>query len=50
MYVSGYKAVNGMMLPHVISRGSEGLVQEELEIKSYKTNPNFKSNTFIQDK
>jgi hypothetical protein len=50
MYVSGYKAVNGVMLPHVISRGSEGLVQEELEIKSYKTNPNFKSNTFVQDK
>ncbi len=50
MYLSGYKAVNGLMLPHVISRGSEGLVQEELEIKSYKINPNFKSNTFVQDK
>lgn len=50
MYVSGYKAVNGVMLPHVISRGSEGLVQEELEIKSYKVNPNFKANTFVQDK
>ena len=50
MYVSGYKAVNGVMLPHVISRGSEGLVQEELEIKSYKINPNFKANTFVQDK
>jgi hypothetical protein len=50
MYVSGYKAVNGRMLPHVISRGSEGLVQEELEIKSYKINPSFKSNTFVQDK
>jgi hypothetical protein len=50
MYVSGYKPVNGVMLPHVISRGSEGLVQEELEIKSYKINPNFKANTFVQDK
>jgi hypothetical protein len=50
MYVSGYKPVNGVMLPHVISRGSEGLVQEELEIKSYKVNPNFKANTFVQDK
>lgn len=50
MYMSNYKAVNGVQLPHVISRGSEGFVQEELEIKSYKVNPNFKANTFIQDK
>jgi hypothetical protein len=50
MYVSNYKVVNGIKLPHVISRGSEGLVQEELEIKSYKLNPNFKANTFVQDK
>jgi hypothetical protein len=50
MYMSEYKVVNGVRLPHVISRGSEGLVQEELEIKSYKINPNFKANTFVQDK
>jgi len=25
-------------------------VQEELEIKGYKVNPNFKSNTFAQEK
>ena len=50
MYFSGYKAVNGVQLPHVISRGSGGTVQEELEIKGYKVNPNFKSNTFVQDK
>jgi hypothetical protein len=50
MYLSGYKAVNGVQLPHVISRGSGGTVQEELAIKSYKLNPNFKSNTFVQDK
>jgi hypothetical protein len=50
MYLSGYKAVNGVQLPHVISRGSGGTVQEELAIKSYKVNPNFKSNTFVQDK
>jgi hypothetical protein len=50
MYLSGYKAVNGVQLPHVISRGSNCLVQEELEIKGYKVNPNFKSNTFQQEK
>jgi hypothetical protein len=50
MYFSGYKAVNGVQLPHVISRGSSGTVQEELEIKGYKVNPSFKSNTFVQEK
>jgi hypothetical protein len=50
MYLSGYKAVNGLQLPHVISRGSNGTVQEELEIKGYKINPNFKPSTFVQDK
>lgn len=50
MYLSGYKAVNGVQLPHVISRGSSGTVQEELEVKGYKVNPNFKSNTFAQEK
>ena len=50
MYLSGYKAVNGVQLPHVISRGSNGTVQEELEVKGYKVNPNFKSNTFAQEK
>jgi hypothetical protein len=50
MYLSGYKAVNGVQLPHVISRGSSGTVQEELEVKGYKVNPTFKSNTFAQEK
>jgi hypothetical protein len=50
MYLSGYKAVNGVQLPHVISRGSNGTVQEELEVKGYKVNPNFKANTFAQEK
>ncbi|HEV8397458.1 MAG TPA: hypothetical protein VGQ37_24405 [Vicinamibacterales bacterium] len=50
MYFSGYKAVNGVQLPHIISRGSSGTVQEELEVKGYKVNPNFKPNTFEQEK
>ena len=50
MHLSEYKVVNGIKLPHVITRGFEGQTQEELEIKSYKINPNFKSNTFVQGK
>jgi len=50
MYLSGYKAVNGVQLPHVISRGSNGTVQDELDVKGYKVNPNFKSNTFEKEK
>jgi hypothetical protein len=50
MYLSGYKPVNGVQLPHVISRGSSGTVQEELEVKGYKVNPTFKSNMFAQEK
>jgi hypothetical protein len=50
MHLSDYKVVGGIKLPHVITRGSNGETQEELEIKSYKLNSNFKANTFIQDK
>lgn len=50
MHLSNYKAVNGLKLPHFISRGTNGQTQEELTIKSYKLNPNFKANTFIQPK
>jgi hypothetical protein len=50
MHLTDYKVVNGIKLPHVITRGSNGQTQEELEIKSYKVNSNFKANTFIQDK
>lgn len=50
MHLSNYKTENGLKLPHFISRGANGQTQEELTIKSYKLNPNFKSNTFIQPK
>jgi hypothetical protein len=50
MHLAEYKAVNGIKLPHLITRGASGQTQEELEIKSYKLNSNFKANTFIQDK
>ena len=43
-----YKTVNGVKLPHLITRGPEGITQEELKIKSFKINPNFKADTFVQ--
>ena len=42
------KAVNGIKLPHLITRGADGTTQEELKIKSFKINPNFKADTFTQ--
>jgi hypothetical protein len=50
MHLSDYKAVNGIKFPQLITRGLNGQTQEEIQIKSVKINPNFKSNTFIQSK
>ena len=46
MYLSEYKVVNGIKLPHLITRGSGEQVTEEWEIKGYKINPNLKADTF----
>ena len=35
---------------HGTGRGSNGTVQDELEVKGYKVNPNFKPNTFEKEK
>ena len=48
LHMADYKAVNGIKLPHLITRGTEGTTQEELKIKSVKINPNFKADTFTQ--
>ena len=48
LHMADYKALNGIKLPHLITRGTEGTTQEELKIKSFKINPNFKSDTFTQ--
>ena len=48
LHMSDYKTVNGVKLPHLITRGPEGITQEELKIKSFKINPNFKADTFVQ--
>jgi hypothetical protein len=46
MHLSEYKAVNGIKLPHLITRGTNGETAEEWVIKSYRINPTFKVNTF----
>jgi hypothetical protein len=48
MHLSEYKAVNGIQLPHLITRGVSGETNEEWTVKSYRLNPNFKANTFTK--
>jgi hypothetical protein len=48
LHMSEYKTVNGVRLPHLLTRGPEGITQEELKIKSFKINPNLKADTFVQ--
>jgi hypothetical protein len=43
-----YRNVDGIQLPHLISRAANGSVNEEWTIKSYKVNASFKSNTFTK--
>ena len=39
VYFSDHRKVNGVMLPHRMSRSVDGKPTEEIEIKSYKANP-----------
>ena len=48
MFLSEYKTVNGIKLPHLIVRGARDQVTEEWVIKSYKFNPNLKADTFTK--
>jgi hypothetical protein len=48
MHLSEYKVVNGVKLPHLVTRGTNGQTAEEWAIKSYRINPNFKGNTFTK--
>jgi len=48
LHMGDYKTVNGIKLPHLITRGPEGITQEELKIKTFKINPNLKADTFVQ--
>ena len=46
LHLGEYKTVSGIKMPHLITRGPEGITQEELKIKSFKINPNLKGDTF----
>jgi hypothetical protein len=40
--------VNGIKLPHLITRGVNGQTNEEWEIKSFRINQSLKANTFTK--
>ncbi|HEU5257505.1 MAG TPA: hypothetical protein VFU28_16040, partial [Vicinamibacterales bacterium] len=46
LHMGDYKTVNGVKLPHLITRGTEDTTQEEIKVKSFKINPTFKADTF----
>ena len=48
MFLSDYKTVNGIKLPHLLVRGAGDQVTEEWIIKSYRINPNFNADTFLK--
>jgi hypothetical protein len=48
LHMGEYKVVNGIKLPHLITRGTEGITQEEIKIKSFKINQTLKPDTFVQ--
>jgi hypothetical protein len=43
---SDYRQTGGLMLPHRITSGPDGETTDELEIKSYAINPQFKADKF----
>ena len=46
LHMGDYKTVNGVKLPHLITRGTEETTQEEIKVKNLKINPTFKADTF----
>jgi hypothetical protein len=48
MTLADYKAVNGVKLPHLITRGVNDMTIEEWTIKTYKVNPSFRSDVFTR--
>lgn len=46
MTLAEYKTVNGIKLPHLITRGTSDQTVEEWTVSSYRINPSFKSNVF----
>ena len=48
MTLGNYKTVNGVKLPHLITRGVENMTIEEWTIDSYRINPSFKADVFTK--
>jgi hypothetical protein len=46
VYLSEYRSVDGVSLPHQITRSIDGKVSEEWEIKKFKINPPLKAERF----
>jgi len=46
LYLDDYKTVDGIQLPHRISRSVDGKPTEETTCKTIKVNPSFKADTF----
>jgi hypothetical protein len=48
MTLGEYKAVNGLRLPHLVTRGVNDVTNEEWTVDSYRINPSFKADTFTK--
>ena len=48
MTLGDYKAVNGIRLPHLMTRGADDATTEEWTIDSYRINPNFRGDVFTK--
>jgi hypothetical protein len=48
IYLSDYREVNGVSIPHKMTRSIEDEVNEELEIKNVKINPQLKPEKFVK--
>ena len=48
IYLSDYREVNGVSIPHKMTRSIDNEVNEELEIKNVKVNPQLKPEKFVK--
>jgi hypothetical protein len=48
MTFSDHRAVNGIKLPHVITRGINGKTTERWAVRNYRVNPSFNAATFAR--
>jgi hypothetical protein len=46
LFLDDYKAIDGVLLPHHLSRSIDGKPAEEMTFKTIKINPTFKADTF----